>query len=647
MIYGRDKIHPGVLAGTLWAVSFFLSFGLLAPQEIGRLAAVLSGFAGLGVLVLAGGGLDTRAVCASAIAKMMVMFWLLAALSCAWSVAPYLSLIHLGTFSLLPATVLAVLFARDNVRRVFMEAAAWAGGAVVAGAALWAVLQVFVFPEYLVNGQVRHPFANPNAFAALLGLSFFAVLGLFVESGNHTRRKVYGLFLILTLAGLAAIASRAGSVAFVLGLIVFAALSWRSVRPQLLPLAVILMIGGVIAFIMALIPDKTDVITQLAKLAEGKARSGQVRMDLWHSTWALIGQNPFLGSGYRTFNLMYPGVRALTETNSGGFMAHSDPLQFWAEMGIFAPVLFYAIGVAVLVRVWRSARGPLVTALLCGCGAFVLHSHVDFLFYTMPTLMAFGLALAVLVDRTESTKVVTPLSFARGWSPPMQAAVLVVPVAGFLLILWPLTMGEYFTNRAAKMIAANDVEGFAESVNTANRAGMKLNARPFVMAATVPIGVLKARFPAIPPEEQKALFQQAEGLLAAAEARNSMEANVQFHRGELAQFVLPSVLPPDYPLAEQSFIRALEINPLHLPSRLALARIYEAQQDQRRALDTLMAGIDWPYQAHDATELYRKAEELARVLGDTAAAERTGKAEHIQTSRVERAARQKSAIHAP
>lgn len=636
-----------MIAGFFWSLSFFLSFGLAGPQELGRLAAVLAGFTGLGVLVLAGGGLDTRTMRAPKIGMLLVCFWLLAAMSCAWSVAPYVSLMHLGTLSLLPATVLAVLYARDDVRRVFVETAGWVGGVIVAGMALWAVLQVFAFPEYLVNGQVRHPFANPNAFAALLGLSFFAVLGLFVESGNHTRRKVFAVFLILMLAGMAAIASRAGSLAFALGLIVFTGLSWSSVRSQVLPIGVILAAGVAIAVVMGMSPDKTDIATQFINMASGKALSAHVRMDLWQATWQLIERRPFLGSGYHTFNLMYPAVRSRSDIYSGGFMAHSDPLQFWAEMGIVAPILFYAIGIAVLVRVWRSSRTPLVAALLCGCGAFILHSHVDFLFYTMPTMMAFGLALAALTDRTETGGIAVPLSFTRGWPEPAKAALLVAPVAGFLLIFWPLMMAEYYTNRAGRMISAHDVTGFSQSVNIANRVGMKMHARPFMLAATVPIGILKARYPAIPIEEQKALFRQADGLLTSALLRNRMEPVVFFHRGELALSVMPSVPPPDYPLPEQSFIRALEVNPLYLPARMALMRIYEGQGDRRRALNILLDGIDWPYPTFDATEFYSKAAELARTLDDATALPRIEKASAIQSGRVARATLQKNVVLVP
>jgi hypothetical protein len=302
-----------------------------------------------------------------------------------------------------------------------------------------------------------------------------------------------------------------------------------------------------------------------------------------------------------------------------------DPLQFWVEIGVLGPVLFYAIGLGAAWRFLSSYRvnmagnprqGVFVLALFLGCGAFIAHSHVDFLLYTQPVMMIFALAFSLLLlntEKSESTVPATPFAFMAPWPKELRLFALFAPVLAILCLHVPLMMGEYYTGRATKHIAQEDMDGFAKAVNTANKVDMGWGARPYMMATTIPMGIVKARMPLIPPEEQRVLFEQVDSLTTKALARNSRLPAVWYQRGDMLLHLSPSVVPDDYYSAEDCFLKALEISPLHLPSRMALANIY---RDAGRSADeyaVLMAGVGWPYPAFDPEELFARAETLAQT----------------------------------
>jgi hypothetical protein len=58
-------------------------------------------------------------------------------------------------------------------------------------------------------------------------------------------------------------------------------------------------------------------------------------------------------TGIGTFYLYYPAVNT-GDYFSTGRMAHSDPLQFWAEMGVLAPLLFYGFIIAACAATRRA-----------------------------------------------------------------------------------------------------------------------------------------------------------------------------------------------------------------------------------------------------------------------------------------------------
>lgn len=609
------------LAAALWAVSFFLSLNFFEPAEIERIIGIFSGLTGLGLLVATGGELHTRAVSAPKIALTVIAFALLALGSAAWSVAPGVSLIYLGAFIMMPATILAVLVARPDVRNDFLCMTAWLCGIIVTGISIWALAQVFLLPEFLVNGRVGHPFPNPNAYAALLSLGFFAAFGAYVTLDDVRTRRALWVLMFFSLCAFVAIAGKAASIGLLTGCVLLVLLRGRVFLPaNWKSLALLFIVVAAVGFAMTLRPDQRDSVSSVVGMLSGETGTIMNRIDIWHATLKLVEAHPWLGTGYRSFSLMYPSVRPASDLYSSGLMVHMDPLQFWVEMGILGPVLFYVIGIAVFVRFfafYRTIAGTaqrhsvLILSLFLGCGAFIAHSHVDFLLYTLPTMMAFALMLSALMAKTEASSTAIPFSFMTQWPQNIRLFAVFVPVLAILCLYIPLMLGEYYSARATAMIGQENIDGFAKAVNTANRVDMGWGARPYMMATTIPLGLLKNQADTLPLDEQKKLFQQIDALTGKALARNSRLPTVWFQRGDMLMHVNSDVVPDGYITAEGAFLAALAIDPEHLPSRMALAELYRKGGDEMKEYEILMGGVGWPYGSFDPMPLYTRVGQLA------------------------------------
>lgn len=621
-------ILPRMAAG-LWGLGFFfaLGFGVIPDVAIERLAAVLCALSGAGLLVFSpeesGETLAGRSLSAPGLSFVIFVFLVLVFLSALWSVSPGISLLYGGIFSVMPVSFLAIMFAPDKARDIFFRFVLYTAGAMIASLALWALIQFFCLPAYLVNGQVRDPFANPNAFAGLMTLSILIGVGLYLNASAGRLRLIVLVGLVLCGGALAALSSQAATLTLAGGLVVAGLFAGpRLSLKDLWPLAVVAGVVVLINAVMNVMPSReVDIVDRLSALMAGDAPTWDNRVDIWRATVALILQHPFLGTGYKTFFLTYPALRPPADIFSSGIMVHSDPLQFWAELGIAGIVLFYAAAIGATLRfiTWFRAggRNVLTIFLFAGCVAFIVHTHVDFLLYTMPTMMAFVFALAMLVSRTstDTEKKRYPLSFALTLPVQAQYGLILLPLGVILFFFVPLIVSEYYTVRASQMVLRGDMDGFSKTVNAANRIGMGLNARPYAMALSVPLGILNVRYPALPVEEQKQLFHQADALIRAGLRQNSLNAGLYYQRADLVNHVLPNVVPEGYPTAEMSLRRALAINPLHLPSRQALADSLLAQGKGEEAMAMLAAGLGWPYALYDPQGYFNQTINLAARLG--------------------------------
>ncbi len=556
----------------LWIAAFIFSLPLFEAAEIARLLAVTCAVFAAGLTVVCYGVPRWSAVVAAGAA-----FWALAAVSVALSDIPYLSFIAFCTFSLMPLSAVAFVAAPERAVRV----AAAGAGLVLGALALWAVAQYLFFKDMLVFGQVRAPFASPNSYAALLAAGIFPALGAAMTVKGRGRAA------LLLLAGLLAcavvvIGSRAVTVLLLPGLVLFWILSRGNgggMRG-----AVTVVAAGMIAGLLVALTGESAAVLRTVDAEGAGALFG--RGAVWQGALAMVRDHALTGTGMGMFSQYYPAYRLAADTASGGYMAHSDPLQFAAEMGVFAPVLFYAfIGAAL----WRMARGGHMNGwgagVVAGLGVIVAHAHVDFDFYVASILCLSGLMLGAWY-RQAGAEVVAP----RG------RAVVLVPMAAALLLLQGLLIADYHTGQARAAALRGDMDVFGAHVNDANRKGFGMDAQAYAMAATVPMGLMHGAAMKARP----ALYDQAAGLLDRAGAANPRLVTVPFYRAKLAALYTPDGART----VEEWLGDALALNPQHTPSRVMLAQRLQAAGRADESYAVLLAGLDWNYGTAEAQEFY-------------------------------------------
>ncbi len=603
----------------LWLAGFVFSLPLVQPYELARLAAI--------VCVL----LSCVAVLVTARPERLFFprnfmwlaaggFWLLWLAAVFWSASPFVSFISFCTFSMMPAAFFAFTARRDAVdllRPVLMG-----GCLVIAALAGWAVAQYVFFPQMLVSGQVRFPFASPNSYGALLSLGFFCGLGALHIADSKRNRIFYSIFCALALAAIIIIGGRGALLCLLAAFAVFLWLERGAARAQIISLG-LLAAAALAAFLVPGFLDDSLRDSPAERYGDFflDAHDNFARLDIWMATLKIIAAHPFTGTGPGTFFLFYPEMRAVTEVYSSGLMAHSDPLQFAAEGGVLAVVLFYAVIIAAVVRMVRYYRRgdmmpqrALQTALFCGLGALIVHAHVDYNFYVASILTFSGLVLAAWFAGTEGAK--SEAHTVRPVTANVLGAAAVVAVCGTLFALQGFLRSEHYTEKARTAAMSGDMEVFGDFANRANESSFGLNPRPYVLAANVPLALLDAAVSGMMDGDIEGLSLQIEGLLDEAEKHNPRLVAVPYYRAQLRNMQGRAAGREAGPQVETNLKQALRLDPTHLPSRFMLADLYEFNGDTEESWRVLKDGIEWPYMLHDAAPYYRRVMDMAAARGE-------------------------------
>ena len=578
----------------LWIAAFVFSLPLVEPHAVARLLAVTCTLGAAGVTVWRHGVPRLSPVVIAA-----GLFWALAAVSVCFSAAPAVSLMALGTFSLMPLSALAFIAAPERALRL----AACGAGLVLAVLALWAISQCLFFTDMLVFGQVRHPFGNPNSYAALLALGVFPALGAAARAAGRGRVLCW-LLAGLLVCGVVVIGGRAVT----LLLLPTAALFFVLLRGSSLVRTAGLMIaaGVLTGFLIALTMEASPIMRLFHGDGDGGEGALFGRAPIWQGALAIFAAHPWTGTGIGIFAQYYPAYRLPADIASGGYMAHSDPLQFAVEMGAAAPLLFYGFLIAAVMRMkraWKGAtHGPWLAGLFCGLGLLAAHCHFDFDLYTAPVLCRAGLMLAVLYRETGAE--------VAAVHPVARAGALAALTAAFVL-LQGLFIAEHQGALARAAAMKGDMETFGAQVNNAHNSGFGMNAQAYVLAATMPIGLMHGA----PQANRPALYAQAMAMLARAEKRHGRLVAVPYYRAQAAALYRPA----DARAAEDWLRAALALNPQHTESRVLLAQRLRAAGQADEAYDVLKKGLNWPYGTPAARHYYDElgAQALMRKDMDT------------------------------
>src|SRR5208283_3924722 len=228
------------------------------------------------------------------------------------------------------------------------------------------------------HGSIYGSYVNHNHYAGLMEMlvpiPFVVSMGHLFRGG---KRALVGSCTVLMAGTIFLSGSRGGMVAFVLEMVLFAALTFgkrRSPRIALGSMAVCVFILALLIFL----GEGGRILGRLGDLSPG------IRLDITKDSLRMFSNRPVWGWGLGTFPTVYPSYRSFY-TNLFINEAHNDYAQLLVETGL----LGFGLMLWFLVRLYRfglptSRRwefqwdGAVSLAALLGCTGILLHSFVDF-----------------------------------------------------------------------------------------------------------------------------------------------------------------------------------------------------------------------------------------------------------------------------
>ncbi len=247
----------------------------------------------------------------------------------------------------------------------------------------------YVWAKPLELGAVTASFPFPNDFAAWL-LVFIFPIGMYVMFGKGgLKARIFFAFLLAgALYSLAITRVRGAWAAFMLaiGILFFSKLGKMGV----VLLAVILL------FTLFVNPNLRGYVTSLTSAAD--------RATMWNVGWEIFKEHPIMGNGVNTFFEKFKINRLDQDRGKKGSYAHNCYLQMACDTGLAGLLSFLAFVTALFLKGFRClkrVKGPffysLISGILLGLAAFLLHSAVDTNLYSLPLAALFWLSAGMLM----------------------------------------------------------------------------------------------------------------------------------------------------------------------------------------------------------------------------------------------------------
>jgi len=266
-------------------------------------------------------------------------------------------------------------------------------------------------PRY--NGAIYGSYVNHNHYAGLMEMLLPVPLCLSMGHLFRGGKRAMIAFAAVLMASTVFLAkSRGGMIAFLLQLVVLAALTLWQKKDRRIAIGLLTVCASVLSFLFFI--GRGQVLGRLGDLDPGirfKMTSDCLRMFLHH---------PILGSGLGTFPTVYPRDRTFFTTLFIN-QAHNDYAQLLVETGLLGVLLMLWFLVGLYRRATPTSRrwefkweAALSLAALLGCTGILFHSFVDFnlhipanaaLFYALAGLAASELSPS---SSRSQRKAVTP-----------------------------------------------------------------------------------------------------------------------------------------------------------------------------------------------------------------------------------------------
>ena len=275
------------------------------------------------------------------------------------------------------------------------------------------------------NGSIYGSYVNHDHYAGLMEM--LVPFPLVVSMGHLLRggKRALVVFCAVLMAGTIFLSgSRGGMIAFVLEIVLFAALTFgkrRSPRMALGSMAVCVLVLGFLVFL-----GKGQILGRLGDLDPG------IRLDITKGCLKMFSHRPVWGWGLGTFPTVYPSYRSFY-TNLFVNEAHNDYAQLLVETGLLGFGLMLWFLICLYRHGWPTSRrwefrwdGAVSLAALLGCTGILFHSFVDFnlqipanaaLFYVLC-----GLATSPLAELSRRSRAIGNQEIGGRRNPPDNRA---------------------------------------------------------------------------------------------------------------------------------------------------------------------------------------------------------------------------------
>jgi len=549
----------------------------------------------------------------------LALFWLLAFISLLHTDILNTSIMAFVYFSALPLTFFVLVIKNDEA---LLNTIAKAGAIIFTGLALWALAQYFIFGEHF-GGRAHHPLKNPNSLGALFSLILFASVGWMLIAKTKIQSNMALILSIILIGGIIATASRGALFALipVMGMMLFfmrdmAQKHWKCL--SVLGVSALIFFG-LSSFGFAQNDTMMARVTDTVSMNLSDVSSN--RTMLWLASIDMIKTHGLFGVGFGNYFQYFNEFR-LPNDKWGTYYAHSDPLQYWVELGVLGPILFYAFCIAVLTRTvqaFHQTKDTVMRAKILvpffGLSAMLVHTHVTFNLYNISILYVSGFMLAVWFMATQ-TVLKTPIKtikFPSSYKMPSRVISISLPFLIIGFFFGAMMISDHLTQRAKTYLMTGDLQQFGENIITAQNMGLGHNYRADLLAVNLPLTLLSTP-QNFDEEQRRKIFNEGLFYLKRASAANPRSASAQYYLGLIQEDVSEDFIPEGLKSPKDYYGNALKLDPLHFSARVALV----STLDKNDAITLLEQGVHYRYNNPQAVNYYMKLLSLYAQTGQAA-----------------------------
>ena len=330
----------------------------------------------------------------------LIAFWLVAAAQLIFGLTavPYLTRIELLKFSALLA--LLFLFVQSYRTRSQWRNFVWFLLSLGFAVSLFGILQHFTFNgklywvrELQYGGIPFGPYVNRNHFAGLMELLIPSGLAIQILGGERRDQlPLVALFTLLPIGALFLSASRGGIIGFVVevGFLAILIVARRREKKVLVAAAVFVALAAILVSWLG-IGAALNRFATYKKLETSEGR----RVEMFHDTMRIFGDNRLLGTGLGTLQEVFPRYETLYD----GLIvnhSHNDYAEALAETGVLGGLCGLAFLAILFWMSWKILRVEgdsrsfaYHSGALIACVGLLVHAGVDFNFHIPSNALIF------------------------------------------------------------------------------------------------------------------------------------------------------------------------------------------------------------------------------------------------------------------